>query len=614
MRVEPAPRASPCVALLDDMSAEGAHSRLYADHVGTLSLTDHAALPAMLDEVERLLARGLQAVGVFTYELGERLQSVSAEFATKPLAQFLLFEDCRILDEVQVLAWLRARGSAANAGVANVHADVTQAGFEAAVRRIQSYIAAGDTYQVNYTYRLHFDAYGEPAGLYARLRQRQRVPYGAFIVLPDGGSVLSLSPELFVRHAAGELIARPMKGTAAAGGDAAENLHKARALSEDPKNRAENVMIVDLLRNDLGRVAKIGSVRVPSLFQVDRFGDVLQMTSTVRAEVSAGCTLADTFTAIYPCGSITGAPKRRTMQIIAELEKSPRGIYTGAIGWFEAPGAGRALGDFCLSVPIRTLVLQPPRGGVRPGEMGVGAGIVADSDPQSEFEECRLKAKFLTGLAHEFELVETMHATREEGCRYLQRHLTRLADSAQYFGIPLDVPQLASFIRDSCSVLDGGKEYRLRIALRPAGPWSIQASLQAPLVEPVRVFISPHVLHAGDLFLRHKSTVRALLDAGWEDAESRGGFDSLLFNERGELAQGGRTNVFVKLDGRWYTPPVSSGALPGVMRSMLLADARWKATERVLTRADLRCCEEIVVCSSLRGAVRATLHEEELVG
>lgn len=264
-----------------------------------------------------------------------------------------------------------------------------------------------------------------------------------------------------------------------------------------------------------------------------------------------------------------------------------------------------------MSVPIRTLALKPPRAGVRAGQMGVGAGIVADSDPTSEFEECRLKARFLTGLAHEFDLFETMHATREQGCRHLQQHLARLADSAAYFGIALDVAGLTSALREACAVLDTGKEYRLRVALRPDGTWNIQASLQAPLAAPVRVFISLHVLDSSDLFLRHKTTVRTQLDAAWKDAEARGGFDSLFFNERGELAQGGRTNVFLKLAGRWYTPPLEGGALAGVMRAVLLAE--WAAAERVLTRTDLQGCEEIVVCNALRGAVRATLHQEERV-
>src|SRR5690606_9088835 len=311
--------------------------------------------------------------------------------------------------------------------IMHAQSGMTEAGFLQAIARIHDYIKAGDTYQVNFTYRLHFSTYGPITALYRKLRQRQPVPYGALISLPDGGAILSLSPELFLRHEAGQLIAQPMKGTAPASGDAAQDAARSKALASDQKNRAENVMIVDLLRNDLGRVAATGSVQVPGLFEVARFGSVLQMTSTITAALQDGVTLPELLRAVYPCGSITGAPKHRTMQIIRELEAEPRGIYTGAIGWFDAPTGEHPMGDFCLSVPIRTLELKAANAsGLRKGEMGVGAGIVHDSVAQQEYEECRLKSRFLTGLPHEFELFETMYATKEAGIRHLERHLQRL--------------------------------------------------------------------------------------------------------------------------------------------------------------------------------------------
>ena len=610
MCFEPAPINSGCVALLDDMS-HGAASRLYTGHAGTLSIMDETAVPAVMDELQQLLARGLYAVALLSYELGARMCGVDAVPNGEPLGRFLLFRECSSLEEMEVAEWLRSRHGAGPAGVMNLCTGVTQARFEADIRRIREYIAAGETYQVNHTWRLEFDAYGEPAHLYARLRRRQRVPYGAFIELPGGGTVLSLSPELFVRHKAGELVAKPMKGTAPACADTAENADRARALAADPKNRAENVMIVDLMRSDLGRIALFGTVKVPALFEVERFGEVLQMTSTVQAQLDAERRLSDVFGALYPCGSITGAPKRRTMQIINELEGTPRGIYTGGIGWFDPPTAGRSLGDFCLSVPIRTLMLDPPCSGVRHGRMGVGSGIVADSDPASEWEEGRLKAKFLTSLPHEFELLETFRVTHENGCIHLQLHLARLAASATCFGIPLDSAALAADLRHAAAILSADNSWRLRVALQSSGTWSIHASVLPPLVGEIRVCFADDALDESDVFLAHKTTIRDQLDRGWKDAESRGAFDCLFFNRRGELAQGGRTNVFVKLRGRWYTPPITCGALPGVMRAVLLADVRWDATERVISRAELRDCEGIVLCSSLRGALRATLLETE---
>ncbi|MFP5390186.1 MAG: aminodeoxychorismate synthase component I, partial [Gammaproteobacteria bacterium] len=525
----------------------------------------------------------------------------------RPLAQVLLFEQCRHLAADEVDAWLgQSEGQDQGqderpAGIANISASVDAAQFETAIARIRELIAAGDTYQVNYTYRLRFDAFGEVRALYRRLRTRQPVPYGALIALPDGAAVLSLSPELFVRHTSGELLARPMKGTARAvdgGAEAdAENARRAAALAADPKNRAENLMIVDLLRNDLGRIAETGSVEVPLLFDVQRYSGVLQMTSTVRARLRAGATLADVFAALYPCGSITGAPKRRTMEIIHDIETAARGVYTGAIGWFDPNG------DFCLSVPIRTLTLEAPQDGVRKGEMGVGAGIVYDSDPAEEYAECQLKAGFLTGLANAFDLFETMYATRA-GIRHRERHLARIEASARCFGMAFTDPR--PLLDQACATLAEGA-HRMRLALNPAGAFTIQSAPIAKLAQPVRVLLSDQATGAGDIFLRHKTSIRARYDAAWRAAEAQGAFDTLFFNERGELTEGGRTNVFVQVDGKWITPALSCGVLPGVMRAVILADPAWNAAEGIVTRAMLERASAIMVCNALRGPLAARL-------
>ena len=598
-----------CFALLDDASAADprqARSRLYSGHVGTLACQDAAGWPRLLGELQAAGARGLHAVAVLTYELGGQLLGVPTHPGASVPAQVLLFDTCTHLAPDQVAAWLAARdsGAAAPAGIAAVRANVDQAGFRAAIERIRALIAAGDTYQVNYTYRLRFDAFGSISALYRRLRARQPVPYGALIALPDGGAVLSLSPELFVRHQGGELLARPMKGTAPACEDDAENARRAQALAADAKNRAENLMIVDLLRNDLGRVAVTGSVAVPALFEVQRYSGVLQMTSTVRARLRPDATLGEVFAALYPCGSITGAPKRRTMEIIHELEPAARGVYTGAIGWFDPPATPGALGDFCLSVPIRTLALQPSANGVRAGEMGVGAGIVHDSDAAAEYAECQLKAGFLTGLANEFELFETMHATRAHGCRHRERHLARLAASAAYFGFNFDGAGLRARLDAACATLGEG-EHRLRLGLRAGGATQIQSAPIVPLTEPVRMLLASEPTNAADLFLRHKSSVRARYDAAWRGAEAEGAFDTLFFNERGELTEGGRSNVFVKVDGRWLTPALDCGVLPGVMRAVLLDDPAWDASEAVITRAMLARADAVMVCNALRGPLMA---------
>jgi len=615
-------------ALLDDASPEaalsGGRSRLYTGHTGTLRCDDVAAWPQLLEQMQAALARGEYAVTVCAYELGEALLALTPPAAAPrsasapagapmpPLARVLLFRDCALLSSAEVGDWLAARSFPIDrpAGVANIQPNIDQEAFSAALARIHDYIAAGDTYQVNYTFRLRFDTFGGIHALYARLRGRQPVPYGALIALDDGSAVLSLSPELFVRHENGELTARPMKGTAPAAPpkQQAENILRATNLAADPKNRAENLMIVDLLRNDIARVAVTGSVEVPALFEVHRYASVLQMTSTITARLRDDVTLADIFDALYPCGSITGAPKRRTMEIIRELEPDARGIYTGAIGWFD-PRADGKVGNFCMSVPIRTLTLQPPGAdGVQRGEMGVGAGIVFDSDASAEYAECQLKARFLTGLQHDFELFETMRATAGGGARHRARHLKRLAASAAYFGFPWDEKAADAYLDTACAMLEPQHAaYRLRLALSDAGAFSVQHAPLTPLAEPVRVLLAEDHTSSADLFLRHKTSIRQRYDAAWRDAEAQGAFDTLFFNERGELTEGGRSNVFVRINGQWLTPPLSAGVLPGVMRGVLLDDPDWHASEAVITRAMLDSANEIILCNALRGALRATL-------
>jgi para-aminobenzoate synthetase/4-amino-4-deoxychorismate lyase len=397
-----------------------------------------------------------------------------------------------------------------------------------------------------------------------------------------------------------------MKGTLAAG-DLSRDADFSAALSASPKNRAENLMIVDLLRNDLGRIAQTGSVKVPALFEVQRFGQVLQMTSTVEALRHPDVTLADIFSAIYPCGSITGAPTRRTMQILRDIEKQARGLYTGAIGWFDPPARADDPGDFMLSVPIRTLLLDAPSGNdQRQGVMSVGAGIVYDSDADSEYAECLLKARFLTGLNSRCSLIETMQASRDAGVRDLHGHLARLQTSARYFGFDCDVEQIKNKISQICAELDTDGLYRMRLLLNSNGHADIRtAPMNATVQTPVRLLIAAQPMPSEDQFLRHKTTLRRRYDIAWQLAEAQGAFDTLFLNEKSHLTEGGRSNIFIRRQGQWFTPPLSEGVLPGIMRARLLADPTMHASEAVLTLDDLRHADDIIVCSSLRGSLPA---------
>lgn len=600
-----------CFALLDDAQSELAQSRLYSELIRTLSSDSAETWSSMWQQAEQALSNGYYVVAVLSYESGTQLHAITARPSgnqQQAISQLLVFRDCQRWNKQQVTAWLEQECAEEVAGIRQLRANVDHAKFTQAINKIRAYIAAGDTYQVNYTYRLHFSTYGTALALYQALRKRQPVPFAAFISLPDGRAILSLSPELFIRHQAGQLLAKPMKGTAAASGDVTQDQQRAERLSHDPKNRAENLMIVDLLRNDLGRIAQTGTVKVPALFEVQSFTSVLQMTSTITAQLRSDLGLDAVMSALFPCGSITGAPKHRAMEIIREIETEDRDVYTGAIGWFDPPTAAQQVADFCLSVPIRTLTLQAPANdGSRLGVMGVGAGIVYDSQADEEFAECQLKAKFLTGLQPDFELFETMYATHEEGYRYLHRHLARLQNSAAYFEFKFVRENIVGALQDYQQHFASGKEYRVKLSLKPNGDIVIQHAELRALVQPVRIFLSPQVCATTPVFLAHKSTHRALYDRAWQEAEKQGGFDSLFCNAAGNITEGGRSNVFIKLAGKWYTPPLSDGVLPGIMRGVLLEDTQLQAVEKSLSLQDLQQADEILVCNALRGALKAKL-------
>ncbi len=580
-----------------------------------MDCTDAAWLTSFFDDIQQKLMAGQMVVGLFSYELGAAIHHISERAEALPvLASALVFEHCQHLSRDEVDVWMTEQLAAAHGAdfyVEPIVAGKDASEFRSAIDAIHRYIEAGDTYQVNLTFPLHLTMHGNPVALYAALRRQQPVPYGALIVLPDGQSVLSLSPELFISHEEGRLLAKPMKGTLEADADD-HDTDRATALAASTKNRAENLMIVDLLRNDLGQIAQTGTVKVPALFEVERFGQVWQMTSTIAAECRPDVTLADIFSAIYPCGSITGAPKRRTMQILRELETEARGLYTGAIGWFDPPEAGRALGDFMLSVPIRTLMLDAPAGNdARQGVMRVGAGIVYDSDAESEYAECLLKARFLTGVSSDFSLIETLQAHRTSGARHLTLHLQRLSVSARHFGFRCDTAQIAAQVSAVCAGLTDGQLYRMRLLLNADGRVDIRtAPMSDSMPSSVRLLLAKQSMQSQDVFLRHKTTLRRRYDLAWQAAEKMGAFDTLFVNEKSQVTEGGRSNLFICRDGQWLTPPLSEGVLPGIMRGLLLSDTTMNAREAVLTLDDLRSAERMMVCSSLRGSLPATVDWE----
>jgi para-aminobenzoate synthetase/4-amino-4-deoxychorismate lyase len=464
------------------------------------------------------------------------------------------------------------------------------AGYTAAVARLHEHIGAGDTYQVNFTFPLNARLDEDPLDLFSRLAAAQRSPHAAFVDL-GRFAVASASPELFFRREGPALTTRPMKGTAARGPTLAEDDQRAEDLRGSEKNRAENLMIVDMLRNDLGRVAELGSVEVPALFEIERYPTLLQMTSTITARSAAP--LSEILSALFPCGSVTGAPKRRTMEIIAASEATPRGVYTGTVGW--ASPDRRA----SFNVAIRTAVADRDRGLLT---YGVGSGLVADSVAREEYAECLLKARILA--ERPFALLETLALLPGRGYRRLDGHLERLRGSARYFGVPLEEEGVRRALGEIAVGIEAPT--RVRLLVHGDGRVDVEARPFPPSRSgPLRVGLATEPVDPRNVWLHHKTTRREAYDAALASRPDCD--DALLWNARGEITESSIANVIVERDGRQLTPPTSSGLLGGVERAALLAEGRLE--EGVVRMADLRRGERIWLANSVRG-----LQEAEYVG
>jgi len=473
------------------------------------------------------------------------------------------------------------------AGFLNWEPNWSPATYGDSVRRILRYLRAGDAYQVNLTFPWYARYYGSPIALYLALRAQQPVPCGAYLPLPDGGAILSRSPERFFLRLGKRLICRPMKGTAPV--DAGDWL--------DEKTAAENVMIVDLIRNDLGRLAPPGGVHVAELFTVEPYATLKQLTSTIVAEPITA-PLWTILTALFPCGSVTGAPKRRAIEIIAELESAPRGLYCGAIGVI-LPG-----GDLLVTVPIRTLLLEPNH----TATLGVGSGIVIESDADAEWRECHLKTAFARQLPVRVGLIETIRWRGAQGAPLLPWHEDRVAASAAALGIPWDRDRWHQAVVQAAAA-NPAAEWRIRLVLNPDGTITAATTPYLPPAgRPVRFLIADSpVIDETDPLQRHKTTRRGRYDALLAQVTQEGYFDALLCNRRGELVEGCRTTLFVRFpeDPLLYTPPLESGCLAGVLRASLIASGR--AAERPLSPADLKAAEAIFLGNAVHGLIPATL-------
>lgn len=646
---------------------ENYRSFLFCQPEKLLSATRSDEVPEAFSQAERALAEGKYVAGFVSYECGEYFAETGLDVsaADVPLLWFGVYSRAYVFNHRDGCfdspphpvcpkagqtraghhAAAPARSDPAFSIEKNLRPAISESDYARKIDAIREYIRAGDTYQINFTDKISFDFAGSPLAMFSSLQEQQRASYSAYLNL-GSTQILSFSPELFFRVDHGRIVTRPMKGTAPRGRNAAEDAARAEWLRRDAKNRAENVMIVDLLRNDLGRICEFGSVRVDRLFDIEKYETLFQMTSTISGRLRPRMRYHDIFRSIFPCGSITGAPKIRSMQLIRELEQGARGIYTGAIGFLSPSGEAE------FNVAIRTVVLESGR-----GHMGVGGGITYDSTAQDEYRECLLKAKFLSrsapakfkvpaqpeqptsaksgqicgtfgralsracakdssqtcgiesglsGRIGKFQLIESI--LWNGSYPLLPLHLDRLEASAAHFGFVFDRALIRGHLERNRQRLQGGLRYKVRLLLNESGAVKIENSVLEESAKTCKVALSAIRTSSGDQLLRHKTTRRELYNAMFAEAR-RGGFDDVLFmNERGEITEGAISNVFVKAGGRLYTPPAANGLLQGVYRRHIL-ETTSSVIEKTLLLSDLRLADALYICNAVRGMRRVELDD-----
>jgi len=585
-------------ALFDDNVTDNGQSILFEDPERVIVAHTAQEAQTAFVEIDRATADGLYVAGAFSYELAPLIDPAfvtQAPSASVPLIQLGLYRSRQVLDDQETDAFLERRSAADTAVVSDILLSETEPEYLQKIGRIKACIEAGDSYQVNHTIRARFRFEGCAIAYYRRLRESQKVSFGALLSFPDL-TILSRSPELFFQKHGGRLTTRPMKGTAPRHTDVQADTDSARSLQTDEKSLAENLMIVDLLRNDLSRIAEPGTVAVDALFEVETYRTVHQMTSTISCRVSPEESLKYLFAGLFPCGSVTGAPKVRTMQIIRELETAPRGIYTGAIGYVTPQN------DMRFSVPIRTVALQPDG----QAELGIGSGIVHDSDALSEYSETLLKARFAFGPAAGFDLLESLYGDPDTGIRNLQAHLDRLESTASVFLFPCHRNDIESRLRETAAALPGPS--KIRLTMNRSGAVTITTQLLGDDTPPRTVMLWDSPVNSRQMMYAYKTTDRAFYDRVWASAaKAHGTYDVLFVNQKGELTEASRHNVFLRFGDRYATPPLSCGVLPGVERAAFMAANRNRVDERILHSGDLEAADEILLTNSVRGVVSVQL-------
>ncbi len=576
---------------------------LFRNPVDVLSSGDVGQVRAILERVGHQVERYQQfAAGFVSYEASP---AFDGHFPEQPAAGFpkIWFG---IYDRYEVIDFPENAAPGNHANLSDWELSLAEEDYRKALVRIKDYIREGDAYQVNYSFRFRANCDIDSWSLFAQMVHSQNLdnqPGYCVYVNTDDWAVCSASPELFLSLDQRVLTSRPMKGTAARGYGYQDDLEIGRRLRESGKNRAENIMITDMVRNDMGKIADTGTVETTDIFSLEKYPTFWAMTTTVECLTDAG--LTEIFQAMFPAASITGAPKLRAMEIIHELENLPRYIYTGAAG-FVFPGA-RAQ----FNVAIRTILIDKDKdkdndssNGGRGAEFGAGGGIVWDSDPGEEFQECHTKAAVLTCPQPSFDLLETLRWTRSGGFLNLDSHLSRLADSASWFSWEVDLAGIRKRLRLAEADFPD-TDQRIRLLVSRNGRVRVQHTGYTPLPDPYRVRLAESPVHSENRFLYHKTTHREIYDSAL--SANRNCDDVLLCNERGEVTESCRANIIVELDSEFLTPPVSSGLLGGVGRALLLAEG--KVTEKVILREQIADADSLWLVNSSRGCWRIHLQD-----
>ena len=596
----------PFILLDDARPTEASDARLYRAPLEIVVARHVVEVAPALERLDVLRGQGHELAGYLAYEAGLALEprlsplAAARTGAAGPLLWFGAFAGHEVIPAAEVPAWLEAHATGGAPSIGPLEPQLSIGGYIRAFEQLQEAIAAGDIYQANLTFPLTGAFGGDPLALYAALRPAAGAGYGG--VLFDGSHwLLSLSPELFFALKDGAAMVKPMKGTRSRGRDAAEDAALAAELASSIKDRAENLMIVDLMRNDLSRVAEAGSVKVENAFAVETYPTVHQMVTTVRARLQDGRGAVDLVRAIFPCGSITGAPKIRAMELINQTERDARGPYCGAIGRIDPAG------DAAFNVAIRTLRLTPMENGRGKAVLGVGSAIVADSEGLTEWRECLIKGGFVRRSSSDmaaagFDLIETMGFTSESGIPLLELHLERIKASAAELGFSFDRHAVRNAIQALC--FEATDAARLRLIAARSGAFALElAELPPALSLPAPCAVLRLPVDSGDWRLRHKTSDRSFYEAGLKAARAAGAEEAVFLRDDGLLTEGCFTSLFVERGGQLLTPPARLGLLPGVLRASLLQSGR--AQEAELTVDDL--AGGFLIGNAVRGLMPAQL-------